>query len=190
MSMAVVARRWSNVLSRDTLAGWGQRARAELSEAWDHIDLFDETEVERQKTNPLYLLGPMFYLFWVITMVSGVWLIIFYVPNTTWAFNSIHRIQHEVWLGWLFRGIHKYGADALIIAATIRVYRLYFTGEYKRKPLTWGIAFMLLLFGMYSGLTGYLLIWVHYVILTTRHLINTGFVGTPNLLSTISCVKG
>jgi len=124
-----------------------------------HLDLFDETNAERQG-NPLYLLGPMVYYFWLITIVSGLLLMIWYEPTTAGAYNSILRIQREIPLGWLIRGLHKYGADALIIAITLRIYRMYFLGEYKKPgELSWMIAFASLILAMISGITGYLLIW-------------------------------
>ncbi len=122
-------------------------------------DLFDETMADKAATNPWYALGPMVYLFWMITIVTGLVLIIWYIPNTSRAYDSIIHLTHEIPLGWLIRGCHKYGADAVIIAATMRVYRLYFTGEYKEKELAWAISIIVLLIMMFSGLTGYLLIW-------------------------------
>ncbi|MDR5694063.1 MAG: cytochrome b N-terminal domain-containing protein [Armatimonadota bacterium] len=125
----------------------------------EHLDLFDETNVHRQG-NPFYLLGPMVYYFWLITIVSGLLLMIWYEPTTAGAYNSILHIQHEIPLGWLIRGLHKYGADALIIAITLRIYRMYFLGEYKKPgELSWMIAFASLILAMISGITGYLLIW-------------------------------
>ena len=123
------------------------------------IDVFDETFSEQAVTNPWYSLGSMLYLFWIFVLVTGVILIMFYVPNTSRAYDSILAIQHEVPFGWLIRGVHKYGADAIIIAATMRIYRLYFTGEYKHRELAWVISIVTLIVGMFSGLTGYLLMW-------------------------------
>lgn len=123
------------------------------------VDIFDETLAEKVDLNPWYALGSMVYLFWLITIVSGLILIIWYIPNTARAYESIYRFQEGVPLGWLMRGLHKYGADAVIIAATLRVYRLYFTGEYKKMELAWVISIITLIIGMFSGLTGYLLIW-------------------------------
>jgi quinol-cytochrome oxidoreductase complex cytochrome b subunit len=134
------------------------------------LDLFDETLVARQD-NPLYLFGPMLYYFWLITVITGVLLMIWYEPTTTEAYSSIQRIQDEVGLiriphlgmiglGALTRGLHKYGADALITVIFLRLYRMYFLGEYKKPgELSWMLAFLGLILGMVSGITGYLLIW-------------------------------
>jgi quinol-cytochrome oxidoreductase complex cytochrome b subunit len=124
-----------------------------------HLDLFDETMVGKQ-ADPLYLLGPMMYFFWIVTVASGIILMFWYEPTPEGAYNSILRIQHEIPLGWLWRGIHKYAADGLILAIILRIYRMYFLGEYKRPgELTWIWATVGLILVMISGITGYLLIW-------------------------------
>jgi len=148
-----------------------EKVRDWLVERRQKLDLFDETLVARQD-NPLYLMGPMLYYFWLITVVTGVILMLWYEPTTTGAYTSIERIQHEigrfaltvfghpVTLGGLVRGLHKYGADALITIIFLRIYRMYFLGEYKKPgELSWMLAFLGLILGMISGITGYLLIW-------------------------------
>ena len=136
-----------------------ERLRDWVRERREKLNLFDETLVARQD-NPLYLLGPMLYYFWLITVVTGVVLMIWYEPTTTGAFSSIERIQHEVPLGWLIRGLHKYAADGLILTIILRIYRMYFLGEYKKPgELSWMLGFLGLVLAMISGITGYLLIW-------------------------------
>src|SRR5947209_830752 len=148
-----------------------ERVRDWLAERRQKLDLFDETLVARQD-NPLYLMGPMLYYFWLITVVTGVILMLWYEPTTTGAYTSIERIQNDigrlaltflgrpVTLGGLTRGLHKYGADALITITFLRIYRMYFLAEYKKPgELSWMLAFLGLILGMVSGITGYLLIW-------------------------------
>ncbi|MBI2973655.1 MAG: cytochrome bc complex cytochrome b subunit, partial [Armatimonadetes bacterium] len=135
------------------------KTRDWLRERREKLDLFDETLVARQD-NPIYLMGPLLYYFWLITVVTGLLLMIWYEPTTTGASSSIERIQHEVPLGWLIRGLHKYGADALITVIFLRLWRMYFLGEYKKPgELSWILSFLGLVLGMISGITGYLLIW-------------------------------
>ncbi|HEV8353415.1 MAG TPA: cytochrome b N-terminal domain-containing protein [bacterium] len=141
-----------------------------VRERRQHLNLFDETLVARQ-TNPIYLMGPMLYYFWLITVISGFVLMIWYEPTTTGAYSSIERIQYEVGrfslpglgvltMGGLIRGLHKYGGDALITVIFLRLWRMYFLGEYKKPgELSWMLAFLGLILAMISGITGYLLIW-------------------------------
>src|SRR5207245_6080650 len=148
-----------------------ERVRDWLADRRQELALLGETLVARQD-NPLYLMGPMLYYFWLITVVTGVILMLWYEPTTTGAYSSIERIQndigrlavtflgHPVTLGGLVRGLHKYGADALITVIFLRIYRMYFLGEYKKPgELSWILAITGLILGMISGITGYLLIW-------------------------------
>jgi len=137
---------------------WDQ-LRDWIRERREKLNLFDEALGARQG-NPMFLLGPLLYYFWFITVVTGVVLMIWYEPTTSGAFTSIERIQHEVPLGWLIRGLHKYAADGLILTIILRIYRMYFLGEYKKPgELSWMLGFLGLVLAMISGITGYLLIW-------------------------------
>jgi quinol-cytochrome oxidoreductase complex cytochrome b subunit len=126
------------------------------------IDIFDETREYRDKaaTNPWYALGPIFYFVWFLTMATGLILIMWYIPSKAAAYDSILTIQTSIPFGNVMRGVHKYGADAMIIAATMRVFRIFILGDYKQgKEFNIAIGLITLLLSMYSGLTGYLLIW-------------------------------
>jgi len=95
-----------------------------------------------------------------VVIVSGVLLMLWYIPTTTGAYRSIEHITYDIPFGWLVRGMHKYGADMLITCITLRIYRMYFAGEYKKPgELSWMVLFASLVLGMISGITGYLLIW-------------------------------
>jgi quinol-cytochrome oxidoreductase complex cytochrome b subunit len=130
-----------------------------LQDRKQHLDLFDETKTARLD-DPLYTLGGLVWLSWMIVIVSGVILMLWYIPTTTGAYRSIEHITLDIPFGWLVRGMHKYGADMLITVITLRLYRMYFAGEYKKPgELSWMILFASLVLGMISGITGYLLIW-------------------------------
>ncbi|MBI4532728.1 MAG: cytochrome b N-terminal domain-containing protein, partial [Candidatus Melainabacteria bacterium] len=126
----------------------------------NNIDVFDEHYQSEAKTNPFYALGSIFYMIWVVVILTGLILIMWYIPSKAGAFDSILKIQHEIPFGGLIRGMHKYGADAMIIAATMRLFRMFINADYKPgKEFNIAIALIALLLSMYSGLTGYLLIW-------------------------------
>jgi quinol-cytochrome oxidoreductase complex cytochrome b subunit len=125
-----------------------------------NIDIFDEHYQNEARANPFYALGPIFYLVWFIVIATGLILIMWYVPTKASAYDSILNIQNGIPIGGLMRGMHKYGADAMIIAATMRLYRMFINGDFKpSKELNIAIGLVTLLLSMYSGLTGYLLIW-------------------------------
>ena len=130
-----------------------------LHDRKQHLDLFDETKTAQQD-NPLYIVGGMVWLSWIVVVVSGIILMVWYIPTTTGAYRSILHLTEDIPFGWLVRGMHKYGADMLVISITIRIYRMYFAGEYKKPgELSWMILFASLVLAMISGITGYALIW-------------------------------
>ncbi len=136
-----------------------KKATRYVTDRLDKVDLFDETKTDLQKTSPWYQLGSIAYLYWMITVVTGVLLIAVYLPTTYQAYDSIIGIKDSVLFG-IIRGVHKYGGDAIIIAATLKVYRMWFNAEYKNKgEFAFIISMIILVAAMYSGLTGYLLIW-------------------------------
>src|SRR5436309_638398 len=100
-----------------------------LRDRKEHLDLFDETKTDKQG-NPLYILGSLVWLSWIILFVTGVILMLWYIPTTTGAYRSVEHITLDIPFGWLIRGMHKYGTDLFIVAITLRIYRMYFAGEY------------------------------------------------------------
>ena len=63
-------------------------------------------------------------------------------------------------LGWLVRGMHKWGASVFIILMFLHMGRVFLFGAYKYpRELNWIVGVLLLVLGMLEGFTGYLLPW-------------------------------
>jgi menaquinol-cytochrome c reductase cytochrome b subunit len=92
--------------------------------------------------------------------VTGMILAMYYKPDPTTAYSSIQHITNEVTWGWLVRGMHKWGASAMIILVFLHMARVFLFGSYKYpRELTWVTGAILLIMVMFMGLTGYLLVW-------------------------------
>ena len=92
--------------------------------------------------------------------VTGIILAMYYQPSPTTAYQSIDAITHDVTWGWLVRGMHKWGASAMIVVVFLHLGRVFFFGSYKYpRELTWVTGALLLIMTMFMGLTGYLLVW-------------------------------
>jgi ubiquinol-cytochrome c reductase cytochrome b subunit/menaquinol-cytochrome c reductase cytochrome b subunit len=92
--------------------------------------------------------------------VTGIILAMYYQPDPTSAYQSIDSITHEITWGWLVRGMHKWGASAMIVVVFLHLGRVFFFGSYKYpRELTWVTGALLLIMTMFMGLTGYLLVW-------------------------------
>ena len=92
--------------------------------------------------------------------ITGIILAMYYKPDPNSAYQSIEVITNEVTWGWLVRGMHKWGASAMIVVVFLHLGRVFFFGSYKYpRELTWVTGAILLIMTMFMGLTGYLLVW-------------------------------
>jgi menaquinol-cytochrome c reductase cytochrome b subunit len=87
-------------------------------------------------------------------------LAMYYKPHPDTAYESIERITNDLTLGWLVRGMHKWGASVFIILMFFHMGRVFLFGAYKYpRELNWIVGALILLLGMLQGFTGYLLPW-------------------------------
>jgi menaquinol-cytochrome c reductase cytochrome b subunit len=95
-----------------------------------------------------------------VQAVTGVILAMYYTPDPQSAYQSIQHITNDVTLGWLVRGMHKWGASVFIILMFFHMARVFLFGAYKYpRELNWIVGVLLLVMGMLEGFTGYLLPW-------------------------------
>jgi quinol---cytochrome c reductase cytochrome b subunit, bacillus type len=91
---------------------------------------------------------------------TGVILAMYYKPHPDTAYESIQAITQDLTLGWLIRGMHKWGASVFIILMFLHMARVFLFGAYKYpRELNWIVGVLLLVTGMLEGFTGYLLPW-------------------------------
>jgi quinol-cytochrome oxidoreductase complex cytochrome b subunit len=112
------------------------------------------------KTGWSATLGSASVLLFITMFVSGVFLAMHYNPSPDKAYHAIDYIMNDVPAGWLLRGIHHWGASAMVIVVVLHMLTNFFSGTYKRpRELTWisGVVMLLIVLGL--GFTGYLLPW-------------------------------
>ena len=84
----------------------------------------------------------------------------YYKPDPDKAYESIQLFTNELTLGWLVRGMHRWGASVFIILMFLHMARVFLYGAYKYpRELNWIVGVLLLVLGMAEGFTGYLLPW-------------------------------
>jgi menaquinol-cytochrome c reductase cytochrome b subunit len=94
----------------------------------------------------------------IVQAVTGVVLAMYYRPDPGTAYESVVRITNDVTLGWLVRGMHKWGASVFIILMFLHMARVFLFGAYKYpRELNWIVGVLILVLGMLEGFTGYLL---------------------------------
>jgi menaquinol-cytochrome c reductase cytochrome b subunit len=111
-------------------------------------------------TNWFHTLGSATLTAFLVQAGTGVILAFYYKPSPDEAYESMRYITHDLTLGWLVRGMHKWGASVFIILLFLHMARVFIFGAYKYpRELNWIVGFTLLILGMLQGFTGYLLPW-------------------------------
>jgi menaquinol-cytochrome c reductase cytochrome b subunit len=111
-------------------------------------------------TNFFHTLGSATLTAFLVQLVTGVILAMYYKPDPNSAYSSIQHITNDVTLGWLVRGMHRWGASVFIILLFLHMGRVFLFGAYKYpRELNWIVGVLLLVTGMLMGFTGYLLPW-------------------------------
>jgi quinol-cytochrome oxidoreductase complex cytochrome b subunit len=105
-------------------------------------------------------LGSAWVTAFLVQATTGVILAMYYKPDPNSAYESIQHITNDITLGWLVRGMHRWGASVFIILMFFHMARVFLFGAYKYpRELNWIIGVLLLATGMFEGFTGYLLPW-------------------------------
>ncbi len=107
-----------------------------------------------------FRLGYFSAFFFLVEIVTGLILMVFYAPTPTDAYRTILEIESRVPFGSLMRDMHRLGAEAMVAFVWLHLFRTYFTGSYKGKAtFTWFTGVILLLLTIFLSFTGYLLPW-------------------------------
>ena len=112
------------------------------------------------KTGWSATLGSLSVMLFGVMFVSGVFLAMYYNPSPDKAYEAIDYIMNELPWGKILRGIHHWGASAMVIAVFLHMMTSFFAGSYKTpREVTWitGVVMLLIVLGL--GFTGYLLPW-------------------------------
>ena len=93
-------------------------------------------------------------------IVSGIYLMFFYVPSPGTAYGNIQSIQTNVAFGQYIRNVHRWSAHLMVIAVAAHMARVFYRGAYKPpKEFNWVIGVVLLVLTLLLSFTGYLLPW-------------------------------
>ena len=77
----------------------------------------------------LQTLGSALITIFIVQAVTGVVLAMYYKPDPTQAFQSIRYITDTATLGWLVRGMHKWGASMFVIVLFLHMGRVFLFGQ-------------------------------------------------------------
>ena len=110
------------------------------------------------KYNPLYHSGAIAAVLFLVLLVTGIYLLIFYRIGA--PYDSVARMTADPWLGRWIRGLHRYASDAVVVAVAIHAFRLFAQGRsWGPRALAWITGVILLFVVFLCGWTGYVMVW-------------------------------
>lgn len=124
-----------------------------------------------------HTLGSATLTVFLLQAVTGAVLAMYYAPSPDHAYESIRYLEGQVHLGRVLRGVHNWGASAMVVLALLHMVRVFSFGAYKYpREANWVVGVGLLGLVMAFGFTGYLLPWDQRAYWATQ--VGTSIAGT------------
>jgi len=124
------------------------------------MDFLRHKEVPRHRFTITYYTGGITLFFFILQILTGLLLLMYYRPTADAAFESVRLIISKVRFGWLVRSVHVWSANLMILAAAVHLVATFFGKAYRRpREVTWLTGVGLLFLTLTFGFTGYLLPW-------------------------------
>jgi len=107
-----------------------------------------------------WFLGVISLTLFASLLISGIFLMFFYVPSPDTAYGNIQTLQTEVAFGQFLRNVHRWSAHLMVVAVAAHMARVFYRGAYKSpREFNWVIGVVLLVLTLLLSFTGYLLPW-------------------------------
>ena len=117
-------------------------------------------KVPEHKYSFWYYFGGICLFLFVIQVLTGLLLLLYYTPSIDSAHESIIFIMSQVRFGWLIRSVHSWTANILVGVIFVHMFSTFFLKAYRPpRELTWLTGFFLLIIFLGFGFSGYLLPW-------------------------------
>lgn len=102
-------------------------------------------------------LGGLSFTAFLILIISGILLALYYTPEPDNAYNSIIFIEENVSGGKYIRNLHRFASNTFLVLIFLHILRVIYTGVFLSRKYNWVIGLFLLFFSIFTGYTGYLL---------------------------------
>ena len=124
-----------------------------------------------------WCLGGLAVWMFVLELITGLLLVLHYVPTAQGSYTSIQEITYVVPYGFFVRNLHYWCGQVMVALVALHMVRVFVTGSYAHpRHLNWLIGLGLLLITLVVDFTGYLLVWDDrslWAWTIARHLVQT-----------------
>lgn len=111
--------------------------------------------------NFLWAMGVILSATFGLLVISGIFLLMYYKPDTQLAFDSVnYTIMSQVAYGWLWRHIHGVAASVIFLIIYIHMFTGIYYGSYKKgREMIWITGMLLFVTFSAEAFSGYMLPW-------------------------------
>ncbi len=96
----------------------------------------------------------------IVQVITGIMLLLYYIPHPEYAFKSVQTITNEIPYGWLFRSIHNVGGNIIMAVIIIHLVHVFLRGSYKKpREITWVSGVLMFFLVLVTLISGHLLPW-------------------------------
>lgn len=133
------------------------------------IDFLGKKYVPIHSHSVWYYFGGVSLFLFIIQVLTGILLLLYYKSGEELAFESIQFIMSKVQFGWLIRSIHSWTANLFILTAMIHMFSVYFEKAYRKpREITWITGMLMFFLALGFGFSGYLLPWNELAFFATK----------------------
>jgi len=105
-------------------------------------------------------LGVISLVLFLLLVVTGIALMVYYKPSTDQAYDSMKEIGYIVPTGQFMRNIHRWAAHGMVACVILHMARAFYTSAYKgSRQFNWVVGMLLFVITLGLSFTGYLLPW-------------------------------
>ncbi|WP_022850884.1 cytochrome b N-terminal domain-containing protein [Limisalsivibrio acetivorans] len=115
---------------------------------------FRRESLRPEKT--LYL-GSAAFASFALLLITGVLLLLYYIPGVNSAYDSIIFLEEKVFGGAFIRSLHRMSSHFLLVTAAAHLLRTVYTGAYSVRPKNWKLGYIIAALMIFEAYTGYLL---------------------------------